>query len=104
MAAIGAVRVKGNSKCSHHKKDDVIFVCKETGCHNQLACVKCVTTVHKKHDLENLSNMISGKKDKIRQGMDSVEKRELPTLAIVIQATEQKTQRIQKHLKHSLTT
>ncbi|XP_033729340.1 uncharacterized protein LOC117318468 [Pecten maximus] len=99
MAGQLAVRSKGSTKCCHHKTENVVFVCKEDGCNNDLACIKCVTSVHKKHDLENLSTVIEGKKNKIRQFVRTAEQQDSANIDLVIQATELKLEKNSEKFK-----
>lgn len=90
MAGQLAVRMKGSSKCSHHKTEDVVFVCREDGCNNDLACVKCVTTIHKKHDLENIATAVKEKKTRIQDFVRTFNEQGTADIDLVIQATKLK--------------
>ncbi|XP_021377600.1 uncharacterized protein LOC110465821 [Mizuhopecten yessoensis] len=69
-----AVRSKGQSICAYHHGNQVIFECETC---NELGCLQCLHTVHRNHVLGDLSIKIAGKKEKIQQFIEHIEKKDL---------------------------
>ncbi|XP_033726125.1 uncharacterized protein LOC117315832 [Pecten maximus] len=55
-------RVKGQTTCMQHKGIQLEFYCEEC---EQLACIKCLSTVHKRHSLAGLAEITPQRKQDI---------------------------------------
>ncbi|OWF34755.1 uncharacterized protein LOC110443802 [Mizuhopecten yessoensis] len=83
------VRIKGSTKCLHHKQKDVIYFCATC---KSLVCSKCgISENHcKQHDLRDISDVAADKTEEVRTFIDKVEKQELPKLKLEIQKIDRK--------------
>ncbi|XP_060074133.1 uncharacterized protein LOC132553871 [Ylistrum balloti] len=62
------VRAKGQLYCSFHR--DEIFQLYCITC-QELACIQCVSTIHRRHEIDNLKTLTPQKKERIRKFIDT---------------------------------
>ncbi|XP_021358202.1 uncharacterized protein LOC110453549 [Mizuhopecten yessoensis] len=79
------IRVKGQTTCIHHNGKQLDLYCEE--CH-ELACTKCLSTIHKKHHLCDLSEITPKKKEDIQNFIDKIENVDLVEIDQYITATD----------------
>jgi len=58
------VRKRSNTPaiCQHHEGQKAVLVCIRPGCAEAFACVKCVSTNHRGHEMEDITDFASKKK------------------------------------------
>ncbi|XP_021363924.1 uncharacterized protein LOC110457140 [Mizuhopecten yessoensis] len=78
-------RTKGQTTCLHHKGGQLDLYCKKC---QELACIKCLSTVHNSHPLCGLSEIASEKKRDIHNFVDKTEKVDLVQIDQYITATD----------------
>ncbi|XP_021361149.1 uncharacterized protein LOC110455375 [Mizuhopecten yessoensis] len=71
------VRKKGQSTCIHHKGKIVEFLCDNC---SELACMKCVATRHKGHELTEVNDIAEKQKLEMIEFIDEVENTKLPNI------------------------
>lgn len=84
-AAKIAVRIKGQRTCLHHKGRQLDFYCEEC---QELACSKCVSSIHKRHSLCDISEIADQRKGNIRNFIDRTEENELVQIRSFIVSTD----------------
>ncbi|XP_021358190.1 uncharacterized protein LOC110453538 [Mizuhopecten yessoensis] len=67
-------RIKGQTTCMYHKDRKLDIYCEEC---QELACIKCLSTVHKKHPLCDLSEITPKKNQEIQNFIDKTENADL---------------------------
>ncbi|XP_021374746.1 uncharacterized protein LOC110464054 [Mizuhopecten yessoensis] len=82
-------RVKGQTSCIHHKGTCLDVYCEEC---KELACMKCLSTVHQSHTVCDLREMTLQKKQDIQSFVNKTEKVDLVQIDQYITSTD-------KHLK-----
>ncbi|XP_021374697.1 uncharacterized protein LOC110464014 [Mizuhopecten yessoensis] len=79
-------RTKGQTTCFHHKGRQLDIYCEEC---QELACTKCLSTVHKKHPLCDLSEINLQKKQDIQTFINKTEKADMVQIDKFITATDE---------------
>ncbi|XP_021355176.1 uncharacterized protein LOC110451466 [Mizuhopecten yessoensis] len=72
------VRQKGSTKCPNHRMKDVVYVCQD--CKILMCTTCCIKSVHKTHNLEELSVVAQEKKTVMLDFVNLSEKNTLPHL------------------------
>ncbi|XP_021346299.1 uncharacterized protein LOC110445826 [Mizuhopecten yessoensis] len=54
------LRIRGQTTCPNHLDNEIQYLCQDC---NQLACVKCVTSVHQSHTLDDFERKVIPKKE-----------------------------------------
>ncbi|XP_060075267.1 uncharacterized protein LOC132554955, partial [Ylistrum balloti] len=70
-----AVRQEEQSTCVHHTGKTLEFFCEEC---EDVVCSKCITSVHKGHNMRDLSDVTVGIKEEIRRIVEDTERNKLP--------------------------
>ncbi|XP_069102953.1 uncharacterized protein [Argopecten irradians] len=79
------IRVKSQTTCLHHKGKQLEFYCEEC---QELACSKCVSSIHKRHSLCDISEIADQRKGNIRNFIDRTEECELLQIRNYIASTD----------------
>ncbi|XP_060077150.1 uncharacterized protein LOC132556726 [Ylistrum balloti] len=94
------VRVKGSSICAHHHDTEVTLACRQC---SELACVRCIASVHSGHLLDNIADVITTKKGNIQSFIRRTEHQDIVNLKTEIgsitQKIEQNERRFNFHQK-----
>ncbi|OWF39168.1 uncharacterized protein LOC110465400 [Mizuhopecten yessoensis] len=97
------VRVQGNTSCVHHHGTELTLCCWEC---SELACIRCIASVHDGHILDSLSDVMASKKGNIQSFIDQTEqndivdlKTEVETIAEKIENNERKFQMHQDEIE-----
>ncbi|XP_021367316.1 uncharacterized protein LOC110459408 [Mizuhopecten yessoensis] len=79
-------RIKGQTKCTYHKRRQLDLYCEEC---QVPVCIKCVSTVHKSHPLCDLSETTPQIKQDVQNFIDKTENVDLSQIDQYITFTEQ---------------
>ncbi|XP_021353988.1 uncharacterized protein LOC110450686 isoform X1 [Mizuhopecten yessoensis] len=91
-----AVRDLGRTTCTHHKGNILDWVC-ETCC--DAICAKCVSSLHKGHDIVHLSETTADNKRKIKIFIDEVGQKELRQIQQEIISTRESLENDLSHFE-----
>ncbi|XP_021357784.1 uncharacterized protein LOC110453243 [Mizuhopecten yessoensis] len=83
-------RQKGQTTCLHHQSKELTLFCVTCG---ELVCAKCVTSVHQSHTIEELGNIVPGKREELQAYIDTTGNIQLLQLKKDIAAAEEELKR-----------
>ncbi|XP_069102336.1 transcription intermediary factor 1-alpha-like [Argopecten irradians] len=102
-AAKIAVRIKGQATCLHHKGRQLELYCETC---QELACLKCVTGIHKGHLLCDLSVITNQKEEDIINFIDRTEqnelvqnRKEIASIDVLLQGNERTFEKLSTQLR-----
>ncbi|XP_069130727.1 uncharacterized protein [Argopecten irradians] len=93
------IRVKGSVSCAHHRGFEVSLCCRQC---SELACIRCIASVHDRHVLDDLSEVITTKKGNIQSFIVRTETSDITDLKTEVSSVSKKIyeneRKFQKHL------
>ncbi|XP_033741883.1 uncharacterized protein LOC117328460 [Pecten maximus] len=81
------IRVKGNVSCANHHGTEVSLCCRQC---SELACIRCIASVHDGHVLDSLSEVIATKKGNIQSFIVRTEQNDVINLKTEVGSIAQK--------------
>ncbi|XP_060065681.1 uncharacterized protein LOC132546007 [Ylistrum balloti] len=88
------VREEGRTMCGHHRRTTLNFFCEKC---SEVICANCISTLHKGHDIVQLSEVTQGNKNKIKTFINEMEKKDLIQIQSEIESVQGD---LKKYLHH----